>query len=54
MSTILLSDKEWDLSIGLAQESLEEGLAKNELELQKNQQKFCTMLIWEKATKGKR
>lgn len=49
MSTILLSDKEWDLSIGLAQESLEEGRAKNELELEK---KSAEMLYYAYLGKG--
>jgi adenylate cyclase len=49
MSTILLSDKEWDLSIGLAQESLEEGRAKNVLELQK---KSAEMLYYAHLGKG--
>lgn len=36
MSTILLKDKEWDLAIKLAQNSLEEGKAKKDIALQRD------------------
>lgn len=53
MSTILLSDKEWDLAIDLAQTSLQEGRDKHETQLQRNAAEVLYYAYNGKGDKGK-